>query len=237
MTAPQEESPPEPGDRPSFPVPNQEPLADEDESALIPALLAIYAAYLLFRGHHDRVGLGWRQVVAALRLPELIGNQLAMVAARAMTRQRDQAGRAGDELWQFTGAGMAAGVDAGYRAIAEALLWTDRNADGDPATKDTGGHVPTAQDPPDILAGLVAQAVRNAALVAVAGAAGWRRKAWHTRRDSRVRDAHREMEGQVQNLDAPFVAPGGAKLRFPGDPLAPLELTANCRCRVVPLRR
>jgi hypothetical protein len=235
MTTPQGRPPEE--DRPSVPVPKPDTADSEDESALVPALLVIYAAYLLFRGSHDRVGLGWRQVMAALRLPELIGNQLAMVAARAMARQRDQAGRAGDELWQFTDAGFRAGVDAGYRAIAEALLWTDRAADGDPATKDAGGNVPTGAEPPDILAGLVAQAVMNATMVGVAAAAGWHRKVWRTRRDNRVRDAHVSMEGQVQGLLEPFIAPGGAKLRYPGDPTAPIELVINCRCWVTPLRR
>ncbi len=236
MTQP-ENPPPEQQNRPSFPVPKPEPASEEDESALVPALLAIYAAYLLFRGHHDRVGLGWRQVVTALHIPELIGNQLAMIAARAMTRQRDEAGRAGDELWDYAAAGMAAGVAAGYRSIAEALLWTDRDAEGTPGTKDVGGHVPTAQEPPDILARLVAQAVINATMVAVAAAAGWHRKVWHTRRDPRVRDAHRDMEGQVQNMDDPFIAPGGSKLRFPGDPTAPIDLVINCRCWVTPLRQ
>jgi hypothetical protein len=55
-------------------------------------------------------------------------------------------------------------------------------------------------------------------------------KVWHSARDKRVRDSHRELNGQAVGFRAAFVAPSGALLRFPGDPLAPPEEIINCRC-------
>lgn len=236
MTAPQEDPPQEQPDRPSFPVPKPEGAEDADASALVPTLLAIYAAYLLLRGSRDRTALGWRQVSEALQLRSLIGGQLGAIALRAMMRLQVQTGRAGDEFWGVAEDGAEAGVQAGLRSIAEALIWTDQSAEGDPVTKDAGGNVPTASAPPLALARMVAQAVANATVVALAAAAGWKSKTWHTKRDLRVRDAHVSMEGQVQPIGSPFLAPGGVKLRYPGDPAAPIHLVINCRCWVIPSR-
>lgn len=54
-------------------------------------------------------------------------------------------------------------------------------------------------------------------------------KQWLTRRDTRVRDAHRETNGQLQLLDDPFDV-DGTPMQYPGDPTAPAALTVNCRC-------
>lgn len=54
-------------------------------------------------------------------------------------------------------------------------------------------------------------------------------KQWITRRDARVRDAHRDTNGQLQLLDDPFDVDGTPML-YPGDPTAPAALTVNCRC-------
>lgn len=56
------------------------------------------------------------------------------------------------------------------------------------------------------------------------------KRIWRTARDSRVRHTHEAMEGQKKQIDQPFVSPGGARLRFPGDPNAPAAETINCRC-------
>lgn len=62
------------------------------------------------------------------------------------------------------------------------------------------------------------------------------RRQWVTERDSRVRSAHRAMDGQVRAIDKPFRAPGGATAMYPGgfdDP----ALSVNCRCAVVPMKK
>jgi hypothetical protein len=61
--------------------------------------------------------------------------------------------------------------------------------------------------------------------------AGLPRKKWLTRRDIRVREAHKFLDGKSVEIDKGF-AVDGSVLRFPGDPLAPPSLTINCRCRL-----
>ena len=53
---------------------------------------------------------------------------------------------------------------------------------------------------------------------------------WVSKRDERVRDAHRELDGQILPVGEPFRV-DGSSLRWPRDPIAPLHLTINCRCR------
>lgn len=57
------------------------------------------------------------------------------------------------------------------------------------------------------------------------------RKVWLSRRDAKVRTAHRTLHGKSVPLADEFRVQGSA-LRFPGDPLAPPSLTMNCRCRL-----
>jgi len=54
-------------------------------------------------------------------------------------------------------------------------------------------------------------------------------KQWLTRNDERVRQAHRDANGQLQLLDDPFDV-GGTPMMYPGDPAAPADLTIQCRC-------
>ncbi|ATN93750.1 capsid maturation protease and MuF-like fusion protein [Streptomyces phage Abt2graduatex2] len=54
-------------------------------------------------------------------------------------------------------------------------------------------------------------------------------KQWLTRNDERVRQAHRDANGQLQLLDEPFDV-GGTPMMYPGDPSAPADLTIQCRC-------
>ena len=56
-------------------------------------------------------------------------------------------------------------------------------------------------------------------------------KTWLTRKDSRVRNAHKFLEGKTVEFGDGFVV-DGLVLRFPGDPIAPPALTYNCRCRL-----
>lgn len=56
-------------------------------------------------------------------------------------------------------------------------------------------------------------------------------RTWITKRDADVRDSHRLADGQVRELGETFIV-GDALLRWPGDILAPVHETANCRCRL-----
>jgi hypothetical protein len=71
-------------------------------------------------------------------------------------------------------------------------------------------------------------------------------KEWRSRRDERVRDTHRRrpmtvdndsthwgLDGVVKQLDDYFISSSGARLRYPGDPSAPLSETAGCRCNLI----
>lgn len=55
-------------------------------------------------------------------------------------------------------------------------------------------------------------------------------RTWHRTADARTRDAHDVMEGQKVGKDEPFIDGDGNQLMFPGDPDAPIETTAQCRC-------
>lgn len=56
-------------------------------------------------------------------------------------------------------------------------------------------------------------------------------RTWTTQGDAKVRPAHAEVAGQKRPLGEPFDV-AGVKMRYPGDTMAPPELTANCRCRL-----
>ena len=60
-------------------------------------------------------------------------------------------------------------------------------------------------------------------------------RVWSATGDARVRDSHREMDGQtVRGLNTPFVAPSGARMMHPGDSSlgASGADVIQCRCRV-----
>ena len=57
---------------------------------------------------------------------------------------------------------------------------------------------------------------------------------WVTMHDEDVRPAHVETAGQQRPPGEPFDV-SGASMRYPGDPLAPIELWINCRCTLAPL--
>ncbi|MEV0016688.1 phage minor head protein [Streptomyces tendae] len=54
-------------------------------------------------------------------------------------------------------------------------------------------------------------------------------KQWQTRRDTKVRDAHHDVDGFVRLLDDAFQV-DGVDMQHPGDPAAPPALVCNCRC-------
>lgn len=53
---------------------------------------------------------------------------------------------------------------------------------------------------------------------------------WRATNDNRTRDAHAVMDGQEVGMGEMFVDGDGNEIEFPGDPNAPIETTANCRC-------
>jgi hypothetical protein len=54
-------------------------------------------------------------------------------------------------------------------------------------------------------------------------------KTWVSQKDEKVRSAHRILDGTTVAIDRPFYV-NGVPIRFPGDPLAPIELIIQCRC-------
>lgn len=57
------------------------------------------------------------------------------------------------------------------------------------------------------------------------------RKEWVSANDARTRSDHRSADGQVVDMDQPFVI-GGERLMYPGDRRGSAEQTINCRCQV-----
>lgn len=57
-------------------------------------------------------------------------------------------------------------------------------------------------------------------------------KRWDTEADERVRGSHKQVDGEIVAIWAPWYV-NGVPMLFPGDPSAPPELVINCRCDVV----
>lgn len=60
------------------------------------------------------------------------------------------------------------------------------------------------------------------------------REQWLATLDGRTRHTHRELDGQIKDLDGYFEI-DGEKIRYPADPDADPSLVYNCRCTVVPV--
>lgn len=58
---------------------------------------------------------------------------------------------------------------------------------------------------------------------------GNRKKMWQSMEDAKVRPSHALVSGETIGKDD-FFEVGGFPMRYPGDPLAPAQETANCRC-------
>jgi len=56
-------------------------------------------------------------------------------------------------------------------------------------------------------------------------------KTWVSEKDAKVRPEHAAMHGETVPIYEPFVF-GGNSIRYPGDPMAAINLTINCRCKV-----
>ena len=55
------------------------------------------------------------------------------------------------------------------------------------------------------------------------------KKQWLATLDDHTRDAHRDLDGQIRDVDEPFEV-NGLKIDYPGDPNADPSLVYNCRC-------
>ena len=82
-----------------------------------------------------------------------------------------------------------------------------------------------------LIAGGIAVAIGEYDDLLVAIQNGATTKTWKTERDNRVRETHKEAEGQTVAIWKPFIV-GGWELMFPGDDSlgAPDEELSNCRC-------
>lgn len=73
----------------------------------------------------------------------------------------------------------------------------------------------------------------NTGIVEGYKASGVKRLRWLAYRDGRSGDReHDKMHRETTAIGVPFVLPDGTPIRYPGDPLAPIKHTANCRCTV-----
>lgn len=57
-------------------------------------------------------------------------------------------------------------------------------------------------------------------------------KEWVATNDNRTRETHADADGQVVPLDGKFLV-GTSRMVMPGDPDAPVEEVANCRCTII----
>jgi len=58
------------------------------------------------------------------------------------------------------------------------------------------------------------------------------RKEWAAAGDERTRESHVEADGQMVEMNEPFIV-GGAPMAYPGDVMGPPAETINCRCAVI----
>jgi len=55
-------------------------------------------------------------------------------------------------------------------------------------------------------------------------------KKWLAILDSKTRDTHADLDGQVRDVDDPFISPSGDELMYPKDPSGSPGEVYNCRC-------
>lgn len=186
------------------------------------------------------------RVVSAARWAEETTNTLAPILQRAATataRKLSQALTGTDTVPPAVAAAalvtaMYAGeaITAFLGELAEVLRETqdnDSDLDLDTLVHTVGGYYNAA------VPALVARTAETCAVATINGAADAAAESagpdvvrtWVTRRDDRVRPAHKALHGKTLPAGTPYQI-DGAQLRYPGDPFAPLALTINCRCRL-----
>ncbi|MFM9629845.1 MULTISPECIES: phage portal protein [Streptomyces] len=186
------------------------------------------------------------RLVSAARWAEETTNTLAPILQQAATATARKLGQAvaGTNAVPPT-AVAAALVTAMYAGEAVTALLSElaevlreaqennRSLDLENLVHTVGGFYNAAG--PDLVARVAetcAVSTINGAADAAAESAGPRVvRTWITRRDDRVRPAHKALHGKTLPVGNPY-AVDGASLRYPGDPFAPIALTVNCRCRL-----
>lgn len=166
--------------------------------------------------------LGWNDV-----LPDsdasLVSTDSYVQASLAMSR--NLLVRIPDEVYNLIFAEITDGVNdgEGVREIAErvARVLDDTGSEHWPGRAKTIAvtEVNRAANAGAFAAGLQAEQDEGVPMV----------KRWVDSDDRRVREEHREADGQEVPLRQPFMV-GGFPLMHPGDPLGPPHLVIHCRC-------
>lgn len=224
MTAP-DDTTDQPPDQPQTTGAPDEADFDATEAALALAIAAVILAWLL--------------PGPATLMPDLEQAwQDQMTSALGFTVQ---------QYIQRTAADLASSIDApsAQTAAADAVTavypkvltqiqqWSDETYHNlmtrDIAAGDLAEQVDTAATN---LARGVASYARSETGIQTAGRLGAVWAIWKTRHDDRVRNTHRGLDGNKVPYGGTFVTDTGALIRFPGDPEAPIEETAGCRCHL-----
>lgn len=108
----------------------------------------------------------------------------------------------------------------------------------DPESPDAGRKVGFSWARAELIARTELTQVENTARVAGFDTTGVETLEWVAYSDGRSGDRHHErMDGKTWRRGDRIKTPLGNRVLYPGDPTAPIEETANCRCTVVPARR
>ena len=158
----------------------------------------------------DATGLSWRQEQAIQNYEQLLRSGSREAFSRALRDRRSDT-LAGRALSEDQIKRMVAQYRANYRK-SQAKLIARMNA---LRALNAGRYAALLQaDGEGLLTGI--NIVRT----------------WHAVGDTKTRDSHGAMQGQVQGINDPFLSGLGNYLMYPGDPDAPAEDVVNCRCQV-----
>ncbi|SEE84543.1 phage portal protein, HK97 family [Streptomyces sp. 2131.1] len=187
------------------------------------------------------------RVVSAARWAEETTNTLAPILQQAATATARKLGQAVAGTDTVPPAAVAAAlVSAMYAGEAVTTLLGDlaeelRSLQSTPETELTLEDLERAvtrfyEAAAPVLVSRVAETcavstINGAADAAAESAGPGVVRTWITRQDDRVRPAHKALHGKTLPVGTPYEI-AGAKLRYPGDPFAPIGLTVNCRCRL-----
>lgn len=180
----------------------------------------------------------WQDEVIATLTPVLtrLASARAADAADAFGGSIGGGASAGIGATVLTAATVAADTMLAFHRALELMLDEAQRADTPlDALVGTVGEMLQGEESTHVIGSIAesaATATVNGAVDAVAAATSpGIQRTWQTRRDDRVRPAHAAAEGLTLPVKQPFEMEGWP-VRFPGDPLAPRSLTANCRCRL-----